>query len=196
MLGLFSLRWTIVLVIRREQARILEQAAQARLCRQVLDDLWQSSPHSIQGLGAPEIDQRMADAIRKADGYGLRDGRDFTAFVRLSFVIGPNYDDYPPFQFTLTSAALRPHHRMSQLFEEATSQDWVEAAILDIVSRSRPQRSKREVSVTLVPLRLEHAEEYFRQSLHPDVWRLGSLIPFLRLQDVERQVQDFEAEGP
>jgi hypothetical protein len=199
-----------MLVVRQEQIAILEQQTRRQLARATVGRLWDSSPFSVQGLPAWEIDERLDTALTKADRYGLRDVRDLQAYVRLSFVVGPNFDDYPPFKRILVSVGSPSHFRMTELFWEATSPDWTRAAVVDIVSRSRilnttgardektgtssyKSGDEDPPSLLLEPLTLKHADSYFRQSSHPDVWRLAGLRPFNLVEECERHIQSMES---
>jgi [ribosomal protein S5]-alanine N-acetyltransferase len=199
-----------MLVVRQEQIAILEQQTRRQLARETVGRLWDSSPFSVQGLLAWEIDERLETALKKADRYGLRDVRDLQAYVRLSFVIGPNFDNYPPFKRILVSVDSPSHLHMTELFLEATGLDWTRAAVVDIVSRSRilnmngardektgaalyKSSDEDTPSLLLEPLTVKHADPYFRQSSHPDVWRLAGLQPFKLFEECERYIQRMES---
>jgi RimJ/RimL family protein N-acetyltransferase len=191
-----------MLVIRADQIATLARATRERLAREVVRGLRVSAPDAIIALSEAEIEARLQAALVKADRYELETVRDLQAFVKLCFQIGPNFDQYEPFQAVFMSRSIS---RMGQLFHQATDRDWIDAAVGDVVSRSRnavapvaagehaklafagADRDERRPP-SLVPLSLQHAEAYHRQALHPDVWRLANLQPLLRLDDVKHHI--------
>ncbi len=188
-----------MLVISKEQVSSLERPLRRRLGQEVITALRQSSPHSLQGLKASEIDERLDFALAGADLYELVDVRDVQAYVRLGFTIGPRFDEHPPFKRILADQKIIPRLRMKTLFACATASDWVLAAVNDIVGRflvpletSSMLPTKLDAgAIALVPIRAQHAEQYFRLSLHPDVWRLAGLHPFQTLEMCEQYLLRF-----
>lgn len=193
-----------MLVIRGDQLEALHRATRERLARETVDELYRSSPHAMLGLSAAETEVRLQTALAKADAYSLYAVRDLRAFVRLCYRVGPNFDQYPPFQRILTSRSFSP---LETMFDWANDEDWIEAAVCDIVGRSRdateaaageranPTFSGADgVAVSLVGLTPEHAAAYHQQALHPDVWRLADLEPLVRVMDVERHIRMMQAD--
>lgn len=181
----------LMLIIREAQMAALERSGRERFGKEVVSNLRESSPHSIQGLGTSEIDERLAGALKKAERYQLRTDRDLRAFIRLSFVVGPNFDDYPPLRALLDTppTEIPSDNRMISLFQSATEQDWNRAAVFDVVCRSHKRVTYANPgarSVSIRPLRVEDAQPYFYQLLHPDVWRLGQMRPIRSLGDTQR----------
>lgn len=171
-----------MLVIRSEQMHLLGQSVRERFGWQVVDELAASTPHAVAGLAPAELNQRLDTALRRADKHRLRAASDWRAFIRLCFVVGPRFADYPPVQARLQATASFPGRRLAPLFELMRSHGWQHAADHDIVMRAREpvpgdDGSAHLHSVALEPLAVDHAAAHFRHALHPDVWRLGRMLP-------------------
>lgn len=173
---------------------------QRRLALSVLEDIRISAPHAINGLSNREVDARFKTAIGKATRYELASPDEFKGFVRLCFVVGPNFDEYGRFKETLMFAGRQTRPPILELFCLAEKEDWHKAAQFDIVGRYREpvsmERSSQERTpqpessgghgISLTPLDARHAEAYFAYGLHPDVWRLAKMKPLMSLQEVQR----------
>lgn len=171
-----------MLVIRSEQMHLLGQSVRERFGRQVVDELAVRTPHAVAGLAPAEVKQRLDTALRCADEHQLQAASDWRAFIRLCFVVGPRFADYPPVQARLRTSASFPGRRLAPLFEQMRSHGWQHAAEHDIVARAREPvpghpRPVHSHSVALEPLAIGHAAAHFRHALHPDVWRLGRMPP-------------------
>ncbi len=171
-----------MLVIRSEQMHLLGQSVRERFGRQVVDELAAHAPHAVAGLAPAELNQRLHTALRRADDHQLQAASDWRAFIRLCFVVGPRFADYPPVQARLQATASFPGRRLAPLFELMRNHGWQHAADHDIVARAREPVPDHEPaahpdSVALEPLAMNHAAAHFRHALHPDVWRLGRMRP-------------------
>jgi [ribosomal protein S5]-alanine N-acetyltransferase len=168
-----------MLSIDSSQIKAVFRSKLMRLGRELLIALEHSSPSALNGLSEQETEQRLDSALSKVTSYQFDHERDIRAFIRLSFVIGPNFDLYPPFSDVLSSQTIPIDLKMTRLFRIAQSSDWQHAASFDIVSRSRLSRPSLGMHLTLklVTLSPEHAQDYYALSKHPDVWRLGQLTP-------------------
>lgn len=182
-----------MLIIRDAQMTALERPGRERFAREVIAAVEASSPHSVKGLPAPEIDARLAAALLKADRHQLRTVRDLRAFIRLCFVVGQNFDEYPPLRTLLNVPPQTPSDGpILALFARATERDWDRAAVFDVLSRfAKPIADSRRAarSISIRPLRIEDSEPYFHQASHPDVWRLGRMKPLRSLLDTQRFVR-------
>lgn len=170
-----------MIVIRGEQIEAFEQEYRRRAVDLVIEELRKSALHTLVGLGASEIEQLRNTATLKAAEYELDNRDDFDTYIRLSFVVGQNFDLYPPFQKALSES--EKSNRLLDLILIATPDDWSKAAQFDVVSRYR-KREKYTGEVKVVALDFNHAEPYFIYARHPDVWRLGKMTPLMSLIDV------------
>ncbi len=171
-----------MLKIRQQQIHTFEDLFRRRLAASVVSDLAATAPHTIAGLDAAELERRVDTALLKAEKYGLTAPEDVEVFVKLSLVVGPNFDDYPPFQEHLSY--YDSQSRVLALVSGARPGDWTSAAQFDIVSRYRKQ-AETSGDVLLVPLDTCHTDAYFHHALHPDVWRLGKMSPLTSRDDTE-----------
>jgi hypothetical protein len=94
-----------VLTIRQAQLQVFNAAARERLGRDVIHGLQAELPHTVQGLAAAEIDERLQTALALAEQHGLVAARDLRAFLRLGFVVGPRFADHAPVRALLRQAA-------------------------------------------------------------------------------------------
>jgi len=178
-----------MLTIRESQITVFEQDARRRIASAVLDDLRESAPHVVAGLDNTELAGRLDTAIGKATQYRI-DMRDaFEAFVRLSFVVGPHFDEYPPFQEILLESDA--HTRIFALMSYALPEDWEAAGQFDIVKRYR-NTARHTGGVRLVPLDNSHVDAYFHYARHPDVWRLAKMTPMATRADTCAFMQELD----
>ncbi|HEU5115744.1 MAG TPA: hypothetical protein VFT74_03635, partial [Isosphaeraceae bacterium] len=84
-----------MLTIRATQIETLRQAVREPMHRRILAFIKQNLPEKVEGLGDEIVLRRIADADRKATGYGIRTERGITQFVALTFLIDPKFDEIP-----------------------------------------------------------------------------------------------------
>jgi RimJ/RimL family protein N-acetyltransferase len=178
-----------MLAIRSNQLSILEQECRRQIAQSVLAELRRTTPHAVAGLSSQEIDDRLETAIAKSIVQQLDTRDDIEAFVRVCFIVGSHFDEYPPFRKTLASHDSQD--RIPALFSLASTEDWNNASQFDIVRRYR--KMPHHVAVSLTPLHERHAEPYWRQALHPDVWRLGRMKPMVGVEDVLQKIRDLDS---
>ncbi|WP_082551582.1 GNAT family N-acetyltransferase [Massilia sp. Root351] len=169
-----------MLAIRPIQLSTFEHDSRRQLARSVLAALRTSAPHAVAGLAPAELDFRLASAVSKIAVHELHARDDAETFVRLSLTVGPLFDEYPPFKEILTS--YDRDVRILALFTHAAPGDWDNAAQFDIVSRYR-KSTPGSSAISLIPLEDRHADAYFRDALHPDVWRLARMTPMTSAAD-------------
>jgi [ribosomal protein S5]-alanine N-acetyltransferase len=155
----------------------------------------------VAGLAPAELNQRLDTALRRADEHRLQAASDWRAFIRLCFVVGPRFADYPPVQARLQATASFPGRRLAPLFELVRNHGWQHAADHDIVMRAREpvpghEPAAHSHSVALEPLALDHAAAHFRHALHPDVWRLGRMPPRTTMAQTEAAIRAVTAGEP
>jgi RimJ/RimL family protein N-acetyltransferase len=89
--------------------------------------------------------------------------------------------------------------------EEARDDDWIGAAVFDIVVRyadsvaapdgvAPADRGVFADGISLAPLNRSHSTGYYRLALHPDVWRLADASPLLTPTDAEERIVEIEAD--
>jgi RimJ/RimL family protein N-acetyltransferase len=151
----------------------------------VVSSLRDDSPQLIDGLSAEEVSLQLDAALGHAGRLKISRARDLTTFIRLSFLVGPNFCTYPPFSDFLASGKT-DQGLVSTLFDIAAPADWERVATRGIVDRYRGsgpaggnEKPNVAPAVSVVPLRAEHAEAMCRFASHPDVWRPAGLQPQL-----------------
>ena len=185
-----------MLTIRQEQLQVLDRGMRLRFGWSVVSTLREDSPHVLQGLSGAEVYGRLESALDHANEFEITLARDLRSFIRLCFLVGPDFSTYPPFSDLLTP----PDGAVSDLFDLAAPEDWEKVAILDIVGRYRHSFSgardgndtithDREPLLSVVPLTAEHADAMYQHALHPDVWRLAGALPSLTVESVRDQIQ-------
>jgi RimJ/RimL family protein N-acetyltransferase len=201
-----------MLVISETQLGSLETDLCMRLGWDIVDSLRETSPHSVQGLTEREIEERLLIAVNKAIFYRLLDEKDFRGYVRLSLTVGQNFDLHPAFMAILNAQGVPDELKMTRLFKVASELDWLLAAVVDVVSRSRqsprdnlsakgmPRSTPMAIDVdprayALEPLSHQHSEAYFQQSTHPDVWRAAGLSPFESLTHCRAFIENMRLEA-
>jgi RimJ/RimL family protein N-acetyltransferase len=165
-----------MLTIRAEQLAALNAVALRQFGLRTVAGLRGESPPLVEGLDDAEISRVLTAALAHAARLGISRARDLESFIRLCFLAGDDFCTLPPFDQILTEAD--DDARLDVLFDVAAAEDWERAATRDILARTRATEITPALQrTTLVPLGPEHAEEMFHHSRHPDVWRLGGLMP-------------------
>ena len=113
--------------IRPEQIRNFEQGTSAECEAFVREFLVENAPEIVAGMPRETFERRVRVGIDRADTYEIEQFADLAAFVYFMFKVGPDFDEYPPFQALLTDEDLSPDDRMATLVEVATDQDWAAA---------------------------------------------------------------------
>jgi RimJ/RimL family protein N-acetyltransferase len=195
-----------MLVIRNEQMKLLAHSVRKQFGWDVVKDLEASTPHAVMGLTPAEVEARLEAALSSAEAYELRLATDLRAFIRLCFVVGPRFADYPPVQTFLRTTDHLGSSRLAPLFRAMLGHGWQHAADYDIVTRARePIPTGRHAagtdcatrgspvpavhSLSLEPLESDHASAHFQHALHPDVWRLGRMQPRMSMEKTLAAIQ-------
>ncbi|NVI97766.1 hypothetical protein HV824_06490 [Myxococcus sp. AM009] len=129
-----------MLRIREAQLRALAAASDDNRVAAIVDRLYVEHPGHVVGQAREQVRRRVASALRRARGFGLRDDRDLHAFGLLCIVISEAFDAHPPFQRLLADPAVPPEEKMTRLFQGATDADWRAAAALVTPHPSRETR--------------------------------------------------------
>ncbi|MEY2844324.1 MAG: hypothetical protein RI920_2361, partial [Pseudomonadota bacterium] len=67
----------------------------AGLPMQLFDDLQPDYPDQLDASNRRDMEQRFAQAVEKADAWGIVTYRDFMLFTILSFTVAPEFDQHP-----------------------------------------------------------------------------------------------------
>lgn len=164
---------------------MLSRAARLRFGKNVVAALADENPVALAGLTHAEVAHRLDVALACAERYRLRIARDLRSFLRMCFLIAPDFSDSAPF-----SALLKAHGGQMQPLFDLSVHAWRRAMIESVVrgcarapaSHPVQARAAREATLpVLVPLSLSHEQAWWQHRLHPDVWRLSDASPLLNL---------------
>ena len=191
-----------MLIIRKQQVETLDLDLRRRMAISALRETEVTTPHAVLGLSNEEQQSRLDKAVNKTVHYRLNNLNDIETFIQLSFLVGPNFDQYPRFKKILTLPSSITAQRTRDLLHLANEQDWHWAAQYDIVSRYQ-EAAVAETStgtnqgdgIVLVPLSLQYTESYHALALHPDVWRMARIKPMLKVEQVQHFIQTLNQRG-
>lgn len=82
------------------------------------------------GLDAATMRRRIALAVDRARGYGIRMDSHLDAFARLMLEYGPDFDEHPAVRAILTDRSIPDIRRMDALRDGLARRHWEELAIL------------------------------------------------------------------
>ncbi len=188
-----------MLTIRAARLDALDGVVLKRFGLTVVSSLRDESPQLIDGLSAEEVSFQLDAALGHARRLKISRARDLKSFIRLCFLVGPNFCTYAPFS-DISVSCETDQGLVSTLFDVATPADWERVATRGIVDRYREAwpaggnvGPNAASAVSVVPLRAEHGEAMCRYSLHPDVWRLARLDPPLTQEHVRDLIVRDEA---
>ena len=80
--------------------------------------------------GAPGLRRRIAFAVGRARGYGMRFDTHLEAFTRLMLEYGPDFDAHPAVRTILTDPGIADAGRMDALAGGLARRHWDELAML------------------------------------------------------------------
>ena len=185
-----------------EQMAALTRPQQKLFGLRVVAALQEDSPQTVLGLTNAEVDHRLDLALSHAQRCEMTHARDLRSFIRLCFVVGPNFSTYAPFRDLLATGT----DRLNEMFDTALPEDWDRVALLDVLDRytdlststiatEQSLAQSTEGRITLERLTLRHSEASHWHGLHPDVWRLANASPVLSLMEVQAEIQEDERSG-
>lgn len=113
-----------MLIIRSEQMKIFRDKDEQEFIDTVMNDLQANYPEEIEGIQPETLRQMVQNGIIRAQQYGLTKKYSIALFIELMFLIGPNFDEYPPVSFVLRDCRLEPNARMDKLVDSITEHQW------------------------------------------------------------------------
>ncbi|HYZ84479.1 MAG TPA: hypothetical protein VE621_08755 [Bryobacteraceae bacterium] len=116
-------------VVRNEQLDRFRNEKEEELARVIRNDLERNHPQTTQGLSPAIMAYRIRTGIDRARTHGLSKQYAVAMFVELMFLIGPDFDEYPPFKATLRRKDLKPDDRIDVLVAETTERQWQNARL-------------------------------------------------------------------
>src|SRR5229473_2749666 len=120
-----------MLRIRPEQLKVFQPVTEAAFEERVIEYLREEHPDAVVPIssGAPTLLADLPDetllemvqvALRRARNYGMTWESTLTAFVVLTFVVAPRFDECPPIHQVLTDSTIDPDARIDALWERTT----------------------------------------------------------------------------
>jgi hypothetical protein len=131
-----------MIVIRPEQLEAFSPVAEADFERRVAEYLRESHPGvavtfpsgegeskeaEVKALDDETLLRMVRTGIARARSYGMTWESSITAFVVLTFIVAPNFDDHPLINRFLTNDEVEPDARVDELVAGATEGNWVAA---------------------------------------------------------------------
>lgn len=113
-----------MLVIREKQMQSMKVENDRDFVEAAYEELQKNFSSSLGAATLEEAAPRIEEAKERSHRYGLPASADVMAFIALSFVISPTFDEYSPIQERLTSPSIPDHRRMERLFDEVTEKEW------------------------------------------------------------------------
>jgi hypothetical protein len=123
--------------ISREQLEPFGAAAEEGFERRLADHLRRnhhgvkvelpSGPTMVGQLPEPVLRGLIRAAVARGRRYGLLNESSISAFVVLTFVVAPNFDDQPAIRRVLTDDNVAADWRVNRLWVQTSPRDWEEA---------------------------------------------------------------------
>jgi len=108
-----------MLIIRDAQMRTFQSELNQRFSWKLLPEIKKIYPRNLPPVTDLELSKQLAERILHAQSYGFTEDRDIGAFVKLTFVISPNFDKLPVFKPILRDTNLVANDRMRCLLMAA-----------------------------------------------------------------------------
>lgn len=115
------------MIIREAQLEAMKPLADSVLYKNIYDHVRNDSELDITSLSEKELMSVIKKGVDKGRSYGLTWCSSLTAFVALTILISPNFDQYPPAQQILTDEKIEANERPVTLADELTEEQWKQA---------------------------------------------------------------------
>lgn len=113
------------MLIKPSQKSVFVADLERRYLQSVLHRLLDRHPELLLGIPPEQARAHVALAYRRARAHGLAQERTLTAFISLSFVIGPGFDAHPSFARHLRGAgAASADDRLRTAIERVRPGEW------------------------------------------------------------------------
>lgn len=117
-----------MLVIREEQMKVFDAAAEASFERRLAALVREIQPELVSELDEDDLLACVQAGIERARGHGLGGEQSIGIFVGWMLEIAPNFDEQPNIRRLLTYPGLEPEQRLELVEQLATEEDWDQAA--------------------------------------------------------------------
>jgi hypothetical protein len=114
----------MTLIIRESQMQSMRAANENSFVEAVYLELKTKFASSLGDATLREARPDIESAIEKSRGYGISAEADTMAFVALSFVISPTFDEHAPIRRRLVDPSIPGDQRMTRIFDEVPEEEW------------------------------------------------------------------------
>lgn len=112
------------MIIRNEQIEAMKPMEDDILYRKIYAHIRSDPEQDTSHLNEKELMSMIKTGVQKGREYELTWVSSLTAFVSLTILIAPNFDQYPPAQQILTDERIEENERPLALVNELTEEDW------------------------------------------------------------------------
>ncbi|HEV2705334.1 MAG TPA: hypothetical protein VGV59_05390 [Pyrinomonadaceae bacterium] len=106
---------------------VLEAAASEAFLMRLIRFLRRRYAAAVNHLDDHSLEAGVRVAVARARGYGLKWESSLAIFVTATFVVGDDFDQYPPIRQILTDHSIPPDTRVYLLRERITEGEWGQA---------------------------------------------------------------------
>jgi hypothetical protein len=114
-----------MLVIRKEQMAVLDAYMARRFRDAIRRHLRRELPDETQAISEEDLLRRIDQGLERGRRYGLTTERDLTAFVDLTFIHGPSFEELPAMRWAkriLTNKELEGDVKMNLIYQRLDAQ--------------------------------------------------------------------------
>ena len=122
------------LVVRPGVFNAFQSQREEELAGTIREDLQTNHLAAIRGLPPPKLDARIRAGLTKGKSYGIRKQYALATFVELMFLVGPDFDTYPPIALVLRRVDIPADQKVDVIVDNTTESQWQGAR-----SRSDPK---------------------------------------------------------
>lgn len=116
------------MIIRNNQIEAMKSMEDEILYGKIYVHIRSDPEQDTSHLNEKELMSLIKTGVKKGKEYGLTWVSSLTAFVSLTILIAPNFDQYPPAQQILTDERIDADDRPLALVNELTEEDWERAS--------------------------------------------------------------------
>ncbi len=113
-----------MLLIRDEQMRAFQAAAEDAFAHRVAEDLRQKHAERVDALDDELLLEMVTNGIRRGRRHGLTWESSLTKFVALMFAVGPDFDRHPKAASVLANPEILADDRVDALVYLLSDAEW------------------------------------------------------------------------
>jgi hypothetical protein len=116
-----------MLTIGNDQMEVLQRYVDNRFVHKLAQDIRTHHAEVCQGLSEERLLRMVEMGIARARKHDLTGTYQIAMFVELMFLVGPDFDEYPPVRFLLAGSQITANARLDRLLDTMTEQQWAGA---------------------------------------------------------------------